>query len=400
MKDSLTTDFSVPESPRRSRSGQSIDRVHVAAYTVPTERPESDGTLQWDSTTIIVVEVTCGATTGFGYTYAAPAAANIVTDTLADIVVGRDPMSIGAAWAAMVHAIRNLGRPGVVSSAISAVDIAMWDLKAKLLELSVADTIGRIHDAVPIYGSGGFTSLSNTELSEQLNGWAAQGLGAVKMKVGRNATADPGRVKIAREAIGNDVDLFVDANGGYTRKQALALADAFEAHGVTWFEEPVSSEDLAGLRLIRDRAPVGMDITAGEYGYDLPYFRDMLAAGAVDCLQADVTRCGGITAFLARGCTRRCRMHRCVLPLCTSGKCACLYRCMASTSPRVLRRPHPTRIHALRWGSRANQRHAPPRCPPAWSRHRVQAIRRRTFPTMTLSQTDLESSERITHGEH
>ncbi len=298
MKDSLTTDFSVPEPPRRSRSGQSIDGVHVAAYTVPTEQPESDGTLQWDSTTIIVVDVTCGATTGFGYTYAAPAAANIVTDTLADVVVGRDPMSIGEAWAAMVHAIRNFGRAGVVSSAISAVDIAMWDLKAKLLELSVADTIGRIHDAVPIYGSGGFTSLSNTELSEQLNGWAAQGLGAVKMKVGRNATADPGRVKIAREAIGNGVNLFVDANGGYTRKQALALADAFEAHGVTWFEEPVSSDDLAGLRLIRDRAPVGMDITAGEYGYDLPYFRDMLAAGAVDCLQADVTRCGGITAFL------------------------------------------------------------------------------------------------------
>ncbi len=278
-----------------------IERIDVGAYTVPTETPESDGTLQWDATTIIVVEATSGSTTGLGYTYAAPAAAAVVADTLRDVVVGRDPMATGAAWAAMVHAIRNQGRPGVVSSAISAVDIAIWDLKARLLELSLADAIGRTHDSVPIYGSGGFTSFSDEELTEQLGGWAAQGLRAVKMKVGRAPTDDPHRVDVARAAIGDDVDLFVDANGGYTRKQALALAEEFARRDVRWFEEPVSSDDLHGLRLLRDRSPAGMDITAGEYGYDLPYFRDMLAAQSVDCLQADVTRCGGITAFLRVG---------------------------------------------------------------------------------------------------
>ena len=201
----------------------------------------------------------------------------------------------------MVRAIRNLGRPGVVGGAISAVDVALWDLRAKLLGLSLADAVGRAHDARPVYGSGGFTSASDAELADQLAGWAAQGMGAVKMKVGREPARDVHRVETARAAIGDGVGLFVDANGAYSRKQALAMAHAFAQYGVTWFEEPVSSDDLDGLRLVRDGAPAAMDITAGEYGYDLPYFRRMLTAGAVDCLQADVTRCGGITAFLRVG---------------------------------------------------------------------------------------------------
>ncbi len=275
--------------------------LQVGAFTVPTIRPESDGTLDWDATTIVVVEISAGGSTGLGYTYAAPAAAQVVRDTLAEVVVGTDAFATGAAWSAMVRAIRNQGRPGVVSSAISAVDIAMWDLKARLLGVSVADAIGRSHDAVMAYGSGGFTNLTDDELASQLGGWARLGLRAVKMKVGRDTGADPHRVDVARAAVGDDVELFVDANGGYTRKQALRLAEEFHARGVRWFEEPVSSDDLDGLRLLRDRAPAGIDVAAGEYGYDLPYFRNMLAAGAVDCLQADVTRCGGITAFLRVG---------------------------------------------------------------------------------------------------
>jgi L-alanine-DL-glutamate epimerase-like enolase superfamily enzyme len=120
----------------------------------------------------------------------------------------------------------------------------------------------------------------------------------VKMKIGRNARADPERVRAAREAIGQDAELFVDANGAYTRKQALAQAKQFSKCGVTWFEEPVSSADLNGLRFIRERAPAKIEIAAGEYGYDLDYFERMLGAGAVDVLQADATRCGGFTGFM------------------------------------------------------------------------------------------------------
>ncbi len=207
----------------------------------------------------------------------------------------------GAAWSAMVDAVRNLGRPGVASSAIAAVDLALWDVRAKSLGISVADALGRVRPAIPAYGSGGFTSLSDRELAEQLGGWVEQGFAAVKMKVGREPERDLDRVACARRTVGDDIELFVDANGAYTRKQALALAERFADLGVTWFEEPVSSDDLDGLRLLRDTVAPGLEITAGEYGYDLPYFRRMLDAGAVDCLQADVTRCGGVSGFVQVG---------------------------------------------------------------------------------------------------
>jgi L-alanine-DL-glutamate epimerase-like enolase superfamily enzyme len=139
-------------------------------------------------------------------------------------------------------------------------------------------------------------------MSRQLDSWVKQGIAAVKIKVGSDPERDPERVHHAREAIGQDVRLFVDANGAYSRKQALRLAEVFTREAdVSWFEEPVSSDDLEGLRLLRDRAPAGMDVAAGEYGYDLYYFRRMLDAGAVDVLQADVTRCGGITQLLQVG---------------------------------------------------------------------------------------------------
>jgi L-alanine-DL-glutamate epimerase-like enolase superfamily enzyme len=117
------------------------------------------------------------------------------------------------------------------------------------------------------------------------------------MKVGREPDRDPERVEVARKAIG-DAQLFVDANGAYGEKQALALAETFSGLGVTWFEEPVSSDDLRGLHLLRERGPAGVDIAAGEYGYTPAYFRHMLEAEAVDVLQADATRCGGITGFM------------------------------------------------------------------------------------------------------
>jgi L-alanine-DL-glutamate epimerase-like enolase superfamily enzyme len=185
--------------------------------------------------------------------------------------------------------------------AISAVDAALWDLKARLLNLPLVTLLGPVREAIPVYGSGGFTSYSSDQLQHQLVGWVRDGITRVKMKIGRHPVDDLARVKVAREAIGPKTELFVDANGAYHRKQALHFADAFAKHGVAWFEEPVSSDDLEGLRLLRDRAPAPMDNTAGEYGYDLFYFRRMLEAEAVDVLQADATRCAGITGFLKVG---------------------------------------------------------------------------------------------------
>jgi len=278
-----------------------VESVRVAAYRIPTDFPESDGTFTWDSTTLVVVEASAGGRTGIGFTYASTASASLIRDQLSEAVRNCDALDVPAAWEAMVRAVRNLGRPGVASTAIAAVDAALWDLKGRLLDLSVVALLGAVRESIPVYGSGGFTSYSIDQLREQLGGWAADGIRRVKMKIGRDPQADPERVRAAREAIGADGEVFVDANGACTRKQALALAERFSEHGVTWFEEPVSSDDLEGLRLLRDRAPAGMDIAAGEYGYDLFYFRRMLEAGAVDVLQADATRCAGITEFLRAG---------------------------------------------------------------------------------------------------
>ncbi len=293
-----------------------VERVAVSAYIIPTDLPESDGTLQWDSTTLVLVELTAGGRQGIGYTYADTATARLIHDTLAGIVQGRSALDIPGAWQAMVHAIRNLGRPGIASMAIAAVDVALWDLKAKLLDLTLVALLGAVRQGVAAYGSGGFTSYSLKQLHQQLGGWANQGLGMVKMKIGRDPAADRERVRAARAAIGPDVQLFVDANAAYSRKQALAQAEDFAAVGGRWFEEPVSSDDLDGLRLLRDRAPAGMDIAAGEYGYDLVYFKRMLAAQAVDVLQADASRCAGITGFLRVGAL--CEAH--LLPF--SAHCA------------------------------------------------------------------------------
>jgi L-alanine-DL-glutamate epimerase-like enolase superfamily enzyme len=283
---------------RFGAGGVPIMQIDVSAYRIPTDFPEADGTLSWDSTTLVVVEATAGGIRSLGYTYADTSTATLIKDLLADKVIGCDAMNVPDAWDTMVHAIRNLGRPGIASMAIAGVDNSLWDLKARLLDLPLVTLLGAVRAGVNVYGSGGFTSYSLEQLQKQLGGWVADGIPRVKMKIGTHPDQDVLRVRAAREAIGPDAELYVDANGAYSRKQALAQAQVFAEAGVSWFEEPVSSDDLEGLHLIRDRAPAGMDIAAGEYGYDLWYFRRMLEAEAVDILQADATRCAGITGFL------------------------------------------------------------------------------------------------------
>ena len=291
-----------------------VEGLSVTAYTVPTDAPESDGTLAWDATTMVVVEAHGGGRTGLGYTYGDVSVGRFADSQLAEAVTGSDALAPAQAWARMQAAIRNAGRPGVGAMAVSATDIALWDLKARLLELPLIAVLPRFHDGVPVYGSGGFTSYDDRRLREQLGGWVAMGLERVKMKVGRDPDRDPHRVAVARDAIGDDVTLMVDANGAYTRKQALAWAHWFGEAGIDYLEEPVTSEDREGLRFLRDHGPPGVAIAAGEYAWTLAQVAE--TAGCVDIVQADVTRVGGITALLrADGI---CVGHR--LPF--SGHCA------------------------------------------------------------------------------
>ena len=278
-----------------------IEGVTARAYEIPTDEPEGDGTLSWSSTTLVLAEVTAGGHRGIGYTYATGACRELITGPLAGAVTGRSALDITALWQSMVIAMRNNGRPGLASCAISAVDTALWDLKGKLLDLPVCRVLGMAHTEVPIYGSGGFTTYDDRTTRTQLERWVDEWkIPRVKIKIGESWGSEVGRdlarIALARSVIGPDTELYVDANGAYRRKQAIRVAHAMAEHDVTWFEEPVSSDDLAGLHEVRDH--VAPDVTAGEYGYDLAYFRRMLAAGAVDCLQIDVTRCGGITDWV------------------------------------------------------------------------------------------------------
>jgi L-alanine-DL-glutamate epimerase-like enolase superfamily enzyme len=208
-----------------------IEQLDVSAYTVPTDHPEADGTFAWKSTTLVLVEAPAGGVRGLGYSYADVATAHLIEEALLDVVPGRDAMAVPAAWAAMVHQVRSLGRPGVCSMAIAAVDNALWDLKSRLLDLPLVTLLGAAHDRVPVYGSGGFTSYSLPQLQEQLGGWVAQGIPRVKMKIGTHPDEDFERVHAAREAIGDEAELFVDANGAYGRKQALAFTELFDDLG-------------------------------------------------------------------------------------------------------------------------------------------------------------------------
>jgi L-alanine-DL-glutamate epimerase-like enolase superfamily enzyme len=275
-----------------------VERLDVAAYRVPTDTPhESDGTLVWDATTLVLVELQGGGTTGLGYTYADAATAALIRDTLADVVTGQDVMGVERIWTALVARVRNLGRSGIAAMAISAVDAALWDLKARTLDVPLVTLFGQVRDAAPVYGSGGFTSYSVAQLQRQLAGWVEAGIPRVKMKIGRDPAADPSRVAAARAAIGSGAALFVDANGAYSPKQALACAERFRDSGVSWFEEPVYHLDLEGLRHCRRHAPANMEIAVGEYGYNSITFAHILAAEAVDVLQADASRCEGISGF-------------------------------------------------------------------------------------------------------
>jgi L-alanine-DL-glutamate epimerase-like enolase superfamily enzyme len=294
----VSPDRREPTAATATGAGVRIDGLDVSAYEVPTATDhEEDGTLVWDSTTIVVVEIRSGEHTGLGYTYCDPSAAAVIQAKLAAIVAGADPLMPQRTWAEMETQTRQLGHTGIAAMAISAVDVALWDLKARLLGVCLADALPRYRERMPIYGSGGFCNYSDDELADQVRGWLDDGCDSVKIKVGR-AEDDDRRVQLVRSIAGPDVEIMVDANGANQPPDAMRWAERYRELGVTWFEEPVSSDDLSGMARVRERVPAGLAVAAGEYGWNLPYFQRMLDAGAVHVLQADVTRCGGITNLL------------------------------------------------------------------------------------------------------
>lgn len=278
-----------------------ITKFTTSVFTVPTATTEADGTFEWSSTTMILVELEANGKKGLGYTYASIAVATLIEKSLKDLVIGKDAMNIIAIRTALIQHIRNNGVCGIAFMAVSAIDNALWDLKAKILELPLCTLLGQAKEGMLLYGSGGFTNYTDKQLEEQFEAWLKKGVQYMKMKIGRDEKRDKDRVKNARHIIGDNAALFVDANGAYSPRQALYMAEVFSQYNISWFEEPVSSDNLEGLHFIRDHVQHYIQIAAGEYGYQLNYFKRMLSHGAVDVLQADATRCGGISGFLQAG---------------------------------------------------------------------------------------------------
>lgn len=280
------------------QGGPPITGLTTAVYRFPTPEPEADGTLSWDATTAVTVALHAGGRTGLGWTYSTGAAAAVIHEHLTEAIDGHDAFGIDAGWSAMHRACRNLGTRGLVMQALSAVDIAWWDLKARLLDAPVTALLGRHRDTVPIYGSGGFTTLTDNQLAEQIQWWQTAGCTAMKIKIGQawgnEIDRDVARVNQLRDQAPSGTELMVDANGGYSTGQARRAGATLDDLGVTWFEEPVSGDDTAGLAILR--AALRCDVTAGEYAADLYDVRALLPV--VDCLQLDATRCGGYTGWL------------------------------------------------------------------------------------------------------
>ena len=156
----------------------------------------------------------------------------VIQNTFAQLIKNANPMDVTLLWEKMLEASRNIGSRGIAANAISAVDIALWDLKAKLLKVPLCTLWGQVRVGVPVYGSGGFTSYTAKQLTEQFENWKKKGIDKFKMKVGRNPDKDVHRVKHARAVIGAANQLFVDANGAYTCKQALEFAMRFKEFDV------------------------------------------------------------------------------------------------------------------------------------------------------------------------
>ncbi|MGN6721995.1 MAG: enolase C-terminal domain-like protein, partial [Marmoricola sp.] len=275
-----------------------IEDVSARAYTIPTDQDEADATLSWDSTTLVWVTARAGGRSGSGWTYAPAACTRLIEDLLTPALVGQPAFAVPSAHEQMRVVARNAGLLGPTIYAISAVDVALWDLKARLLDVSLADLLGAITTSLPVYGSGGFTTYDADTLRDRVEGWLAQGVDAVKIKIGESSGTNPARdlerVAQARELIGANRQLLVDANGGYRRKQAARIGRHLNDLGVVWFEEPVSSDDKSGLAQLS--AMLDLDVAAGEYANDLAESRRLCEV--VDCLQIDATRCGGITGWL------------------------------------------------------------------------------------------------------
>ena len=221
----------------------------------------------------------------------------LIEDALKPLIVGENPMNNERIWSKIYWALLMGGRRGFVITALGIVDNAVWDLKGRITGQPLNRLLGGFQDRVNSYGSGINLNLSNEALVAQMKGYVDAGFKMVKMKIGhRDPEVDVERVRLVREAIGPHIHLSLDVNNAWSLTTALRLVRRLEPFGIYWLEEPILADEISSLAKLADKTDI--PIAVGENHYTKWEFKDLIAQGAVQIVQADVTKCGGITEFL------------------------------------------------------------------------------------------------------
>ena len=275
-----------------------ITDVTTTILSDPDPRPLQDSTVPklWHggATDIFVHIHTDEGVEGLGVSQPRPpyAIREIIDRELKPLLIGQDPFDIEKIWNDMFWGMRNYFRKGVAVQAAAAIDVGLWDLKAKALGLPLYRLLGARYESVPVYGSGGWTNMTIDELVEESTGFVARGIRRYKMKVGMNfgqaEREDLERVAAVRDAVGDDVEIYVDANMGYNVKQAIRMSHKFEEYDVRWFEEPVLADNIDGLAEIARSTEI--PVATGENEYTRHGFKELIARGGADIVQPDVGR--------------------------------------------------------------------------------------------------------------
>jgi L-alanine-DL-glutamate epimerase-like enolase superfamily enzyme len=289
-----------------TRAPSSITRVHCALYRVPLKEPVSDAKVTTgrqrplgDVDVVIATVTTADDLEGIGFSYSKRAGGPALfahAKQLAPLLIGEDALDTGRIWHKLLWAAASIGRQGVAVQSIAAFDIALHDRKAKLAGLSVAKLIGSYRDSVRCYDTTvGFLSSETATIIAASERSLARGMGGIKLKVGGEPREDIARVRAVRRALGEDVALMVDANQAWDRAKAKRIGRRLEEFDLTWIEEPVDAHDVAGHAALR--AALDTPIATGEMLSSATDLRRLLDADAVDVLQPDAVRIGGITPY-------------------------------------------------------------------------------------------------------
>jgi L-alanine-DL-glutamate epimerase-like enolase superfamily enzyme len=291
-----------------TRTGDRIRAVRLRSVRLPLPTPISDAKVltgrqrPMTEVAMLFAEVTTtdGITgLGFGYSKRAGGPAQFEhAREVAPVLIGEDPSDIARLWTKLVWAGASVGRSGVATQAIAAIDNALWDVKAKRAGLSLAKLLGAQRDSVRCYNtSGGFLHTPIEGVLDNASAALARGIGGIKIKVGQpDQATDLVRVAAVREHLGPDVPLMVDANQQWDRATALRMGRALERFDLVWIEEPLDAYDTAGHARLADA--LDTPVASGEMLTSVREHVDLIRAGAVDTIQPDAPRIGGITQFM------------------------------------------------------------------------------------------------------